>query len=543
MTQALRDDNRNPTVLWVSSVDWVTPTRLKINPVTWRVIASLTWAWAWDVVWPASATNNAVVRWDTTTWALVQDSNVIIADTTWNISWVDQLTLWVASASAWVIVAQNATNANTVTIQSWVTSGSYTLTLPLAVAWAWEVLTDAAWDWVLSWGSWAAWASKALDDLASVAINTTLVSDTDNTDDLGTAAIWWKDLYMWNTSVITWSTAPSTADVTLTHSANALTFAGWTIALWTATATWGLTWDLTGQADTVATITWLAPDTATTQATQASITTCANLVTVWALDAWSITSGFTSIDVGAWAIDWWVITADTNFAWALTGNVTWNCSWSAWTVATITGLAPDTATTQATQASITTCANLTTAWDLTTWSIWTWFVVKWTTMTLWSDATWDIYYRSAWWVLTRLAASTDWHVLTTGWAWTAPAWEAAAWGWGWLDLYFWWQEWELAVASVSRRFVSWTATASSFKCTLEVAWTGSTQVVTLYKNWVSEAVCTFTDGQAAAANWLVVQDDATLTSWSYAENDLLEVKVTSIWSTTPWIWLQWAIIV
>jgi len=38
--------------------------------------------------------------------------------------------------------------------------------------------------------------------------------------------------------------------------------------------------DLTGQADTVATIAGLAPNTATTQATQAAITTCANLVTV-----------------------------------------------------------------------------------------------------------------------------------------------------------------------------------------------------------------------------------------------------------------------
>ena len=37
---------------------------------------------------------------------------------------------------------------------------------------------------------------------------------------------------------------------------------------------------LTGQADTVGTITGLAPDTATTQATQVAITTCANLVTV-----------------------------------------------------------------------------------------------------------------------------------------------------------------------------------------------------------------------------------------------------------------------
>jgi len=56
------------------------------------------------------------------------------------------------------------------------------------------------------------------------------------------------------------------------------------------------------KAATVGTITGLAPDTATTQATQASITTCANLTTVGALNAGSITSGFTSIDVGAGAI-------------------------------------------------------------------------------------------------------------------------------------------------------------------------------------------------------------------------------------------------
>ncbi len=65
-----------------------------------------------------------------------------------------------------------------------------------------------------------------------------------------------------------------------------------------------------------------------TSATQASITTCTNLVTVGALDSGSITSGFTSIDVGAGTIDGGVITADTNFAGALTGNVTGNCSGS-----------------------------------------------------------------------------------------------------------------------------------------------------------------------------------------------------------------------
>jgi len=105
--------------------------------------------------------------------------------------------------------------------------------------------------------------------------------------------------------------------------------------------------DITGNAGTVTTITGLAPDTATTQATQANITTTANLTTVGALNAGSITSGFTSIDVGAGAIDGGVITADTNFAGALTGNVTGNCSGSAGTVTTITGLAPDTQNTYA----------------------------------------------------------------------------------------------------------------------------------------------------------------------------------------------------
>lgn len=39
-------------------------------------------------------------------------------------------------------------------------------------------------------------ASTALDNLASVAINTSLISDTDNTDDLGSASIGWKNLFL-----------------------------------------------------------------------------------------------------------------------------------------------------------------------------------------------------------------------------------------------------------------------------------------------------------------------------------------------------------
>jgi len=91
-------------------------------------------------------------------------------------------------------------------------------------------------------------ATAALDNLASVAVNETLVSDTDNTDALGTTAIAWSDLFLGNGSVVTWNSAPSTADLTLTHSAEVLTFAGGTVALGTATATGGLTGNVTGDA-------------------------------------------------------------------------------------------------------------------------------------------------------------------------------------------------------------------------------------------------------------------------------------------------------
>ena len=179
---------------------------------------------------------------------------------------------------------------------------------------------------------------------------------------------------------------------------------------------------VTGNAGTVTTITGLAPDTATTQATQASITTCSNLVTVGALESGSITAGFGAIDVGASSIDGGIITADTNFAGALTGNVTGNCSGSAGTVATITGLAPDTATTQATQASITTCTNLTTIGTVTTGGLGTGAVLGPVTMTLGADADGDIYYRTGG-ILTRVAKGTADQVLTMNAGATAPEWQ------------------------------------------------------------------------------------------------------------------------
>jgi len=99
------------------------------------------------------------------------------------------------------------------------------------------------------------------------------------------------------------------------------------------------------------------------------------------------------------------------------------------TVATITGLAPDTATTQATQASITTAANLTTIGTVTTGGLGTGAVIAAPTMTLGSDADGDVYYRSSN-VLTRLAKGSATEVLTMNAGATAPEWAAAGGGGG-----------------------------------------------------------------------------------------------------------------
>jgi len=115
------------------------------------------------------------------------------------------------------------------------------------------------------------------------------------------------------------------------------------------------------------------------------------------------------------ASDTGILTA-TGFAGPLTGNVTGNASGTA---ATVTG---------GTQAAITSAANLVTIGTVTSGTLSTGTVLAGVTVTMGSDAEGDIYYRNSGGVLTRLAASTDGHVLTATGAGSAPAWEAATGG-------------------------------------------------------------------------------------------------------------------
>ena len=128
-----------------------------------------------------------------------------------------------------------------------------------------------------------------------------------------------------------------------------------------------VTGDLTGQADTVATIAGLAPNTATTQATQGNITSVGTLTSITSTgasvlgNAVSDTHTFTGHITASGNI------SSSGTVQGLTGSFgrveatrfIGDLTGEADTVATIAGLAPNTATTQATQGAITSLGTLT----------------------------------------------------------------------------------------------------------------------------------------------------------------------------------------
>jgi len=73
-------------------------------------------------------------------------------------------------------------------------------------------------------------ATTALDNLASVAINTSLLLGTSDGGALGSATKMWSDLFLASGAVINFNNG----DVTITHASNALAFAGGTVSFDTA---------------------------------------------------------------------------------------------------------------------------------------------------------------------------------------------------------------------------------------------------------------------------------------------------------------------
>lgn len=102
MANAKKDENGVSTLLAVSSVDGTTPVTLYANPTTHRLLTET--GASGDVVGPASATDNAIVRFDGTTGKLVQDSVVTIADTTGVMSLLSNSTAINLGASSDVVM-------------------------------------------------------------------------------------------------------------------------------------------------------------------------------------------------------------------------------------------------------------------------------------------------------------------------------------------------------------------------------------------------------------------------------------------------------
>lgn len=119
------------------------------------------------------------------------------------------------------ILKFNGSTSGTITVQPANAAGTWTLTLPADNGDVGQFLrTDG--EGVTTWvtGS-SSGATTALDNLASVAINTALVLGTSDGAALGSATKMWSDLFLASGGVINWNNG----DYTITHAAGALTLA------------------------------------------------------------------------------------------------------------------------------------------------------------------------------------------------------------------------------------------------------------------------------------------------------------------------------
>ena len=151
-----------------------------------------------------------------------------------------------------------------------------------------------------------------------------------------------------------------------------------------------------------------------------------------------------------------------------------------------------------------------------------------------SDATWDIYYRNASWLYTRLPVWTVWQVLTLA-AWI-PSWADSAW-WGWWASFD-WVRWQVIVTDWEVSDIEWTV----WSLTAFDSWTfadiqistktrtSATFTVEAFKNDVSIWTATITS--ATAISWVRYYWTMTISS-TYVDTDEIRFEVwdTGTWST------------
>jgi len=180
MADAKRDNNNITTLLGVSNVDGITPVTLWADPVTHRLLVSS----IGGTVGPG--TINELAYFNTTT-AVASLSTATYPSLT-EISYVKGVTSSIQTQL-------NAKGVGTVTsVAMSVPTGLTISGSPITSSGTLAVALDTGYVIPLQ-STIDGKANLALSNLASVAINTSLISDTDSTDDLGSATIQWANVY------------------------------------------------------------------------------------------------------------------------------------------------------------------------------------------------------------------------------------------------------------------------------------------------------------------------------------------------------------
>lgn len=176
---ASRDENFVPTLLAVSNVDGVTPVKVYADPVTHRLLTSPSGSGSGDVVGPASSTDNAVARWDLTTGKLLQNSNVVIADSgaitvagAYTLPFVDGSNGYVLTTDGAGVVSWAAAGSGTVTTLSVVTANGFAGTVANATTTPAITLTTSINSPVLAGNGTALSAATTTGTGSTVVLNT-----------------------------------------------------------------------------------------------------------------------------------------------------------------------------------------------------------------------------------------------------------------------------------------------------------------------------------------------------------------------------------
>ena len=203
MANAKRDDNNVTTLLWVSSVDWITPVPIKVNPVTNRVLIELVWGSVWDM--QASVYDPTNKAQDIFAYA---DSLVVwLWDDRWNFdaSWWAYPSTW-GSWTAWAILKWD----------TWTISVAWTLPTGQVVE-VWDIvraLIDTPWNTQANWAIQQnnIWYTAENSANKSTTLDTDKVSDTKypsvkSVYDWATWLFWqltWNNTFSWN-NLFTWA--------------------------------------------------------------------------------------------------------------------------------------------------------------------------------------------------------------------------------------------------------------------------------------------------------------------------------------------------